>query len=874
MLSLTAAVFLLAFDDPKPPALRLSETVSPVRYAAQLRLVPAENTFAGSIEISIRVNEAVPVMWLHGQSLTIDSATLEQGATKRNPKVIASETSDFIGFQAAFEKGPAKLLLRYHGKVDPKNSGGLFRGKDHGNDYIYTQFEPIEARKAFPCFDEPRFKVPWQLSLTVKKDHEAFSNTPPVEEKAAEDGMKFVRFAETKPLPSYLIAFAVGPFEIVDGGKAGRKKTPIRMIVPKGRTAEAAYAVEVTGHILTALENYFDIPYPYEKLDQVAVPLFGGAMENPGLITYADDILLGRVDGDTTNRKRGYYETAAHEIAHQWFGDFVTMPWWNDLWLNESFATWMANKITAQEKPEWNIDVQRVNESLGVMGQDALVSARRIRQPVESNNDITTAFDGITYIKGGAVVQMLETWMGAEGFRKGVHNYMLNHAYGSARSEDFLSALASVKGGADIPAAASTFIDQGGVPEVSVTLECKAGSKPAVQLEQRRFLPLGSKAKADQVWKIPMCMQYGTGTNGIERQCVLLGEKQARVELTKAKSCPTWLLGNENLGGYYRTRYQGELYQNLMKNGYYKLPLPVRVGLISEAGAMAGAGVLSPLDALTAAERVKDAPERQLVSAALSLIGQFGGSVLPESSRPKFANFVQTVFGERARKLGWMHQPGDSDDIRLLRTRLLPYVAATGRDAGLTAKARELALQYLENPKSVPTDLRSSVLRVAARNGDRELFDRYLAAAKAAKDPRDRQTLLGGLSSFEDPALIDATLALFLSDTFDSRESVGLLFGGRAKQRRAFEFVKNNLEESEKRMPADITGAKGAFLISTAAGFCSASEKAEAEALFGPRASKYGGGPRTLAQVLEVIDLCSARKDSQQAKLVEFLSKF
>jgi alanyl aminopeptidase len=876
MLPIASALLLLAFDDPKPPALRLPETVTPVRYAAQLRLIPSEENFSGSIEIWIRANEAVPVIWLHSQGLTIDSAAIEQGGKKLAPKVLTPEKSDFIGLEAAIGKGPGKVSLRYHGKVDLKNSGGLFRGKDQGNDYIYTQFEPIEARKAFPCFDEPKFKVPWQVSLTVKQDQLAFSNTPGVEEKSPEAGMKLVRFAETKPLPSYLIAFAVGPFEVVDAGKAGRKKTPIRMIVPKGRTAEAAYAVEVTGGVLAALENYFDIPYPYEKLDQVAVPLFGGAMENPGLITYSDTMLLGRVNGDTIARKRGYYEVAAHEIAHQWFGDLVTMPWWNDVWLNEAFATWMANKITAQQQPSWNIDVQRVNEGLGVMAQDALVSARRIRQPVESVHEINTAFDGITYVKGGAVVQMLETWMGVENFRKGVHNYMLKHAYGNARSEDFLSALASVKGGEDIPAAASTFIDQGGVPEVSISLDCRPGaaSKPAVELEQRRFLPLGSKAPAGQVWKIPMCMQYPGASGGLERQCVLLSEQRTRVELTKAKSCPAWLLGNENMGGYYRTRYQGDLYSKLMDNGYDKLPLPVRVGLMSEAGAMAGAGVLSPADALRAALRVKDAPERQLVSAALALVTQFSGSVLPETSRPNLARFVQQAFGERARNLGWIHRADDSDDTRILRARLVPFVAATGRDPELIAKARELALLALADATKVPADLRPAVLRVAAEAGDRALFDRYVEAAKSAKDPRDRRTVLSSLSAFEDPSLMDAALDLFLKDAFDPRESVGLLFGGRSKMRKSFEFVKKNIEEAEKRMPADITGAKGAFLISTAAGFCSASEKAEAEALFGPRAPSYGGGPRALAQTLEAIDLCAARKDAQQTKLVEFLSQY
>ncbi|MBZ2180237.1 MAG: M1 family metallopeptidase [Acidobacteria bacterium] len=863
-----------------PPALRIPGAVSPVRYEAKLRLIPAEEEFRGSIRIAVRADEIAPTIWLHAtKEMTIESATIQSAAGGKRPaRVIRPADTDWLGLVpagGALGKGAtAEIEIAYRSLLDTKNSSGVFRGMDGGTAYLYTQFEPIDARRAFPCFDEPRYKVPWQLTLEVKKEHEAFANTAPVREIATEGGaMKRIEFAPTKPLPSYLLAFAVGPFEIVPAGPAGRTKAPVRIIVPKGRKAEAAYAVEVTPKILAALEEYFDIPYPYGKLDQIAVPLFGGAMENPGLVTYADTLLLGRREADTIERKRSYYEVCAHELAHQWFGDLVTMPWWNDLWLNESFATWMAAKITQQAHPEWNVDVQSVTETLQIMGQDGLSSARRIRQPVESNNDIANAFDGITYLKGGAVVQMIETWIGEADFRAGVRSYMRKHAYGSARAEDFFGALSAVAKGKDVTATASTFLDQGGVPEVSLSLRCERGRKPVATLTQRRFLPLGSKAKADQTWRIPVCLQWAGGG----RQCTMLaGSEPQEMELA-ATGCPEWILGNENMSGYYRTRYGGEWFGKLMAAGYDKLPLRVRTGLLGEATAMASAGLLPLTDGLALVAKAKDAREREVVRGGVGLLRTFQ-SLTPPELRPNLARLVRGAFGARARELGWVHRPGDSDDTKLLRAALVPYAALRGDDGELLDKARELALASLGDWKSLPEDMRDAVLSAAAaRRGDGVLFDRYLEAARAAKDARDRRTMLSAMASVEEPGLVARAQQLFLTGGFDAREAVSLLFAGMdsAGQRRAaFDFTKANLEEVEKRIPADITGAKGAMAIFTASRFCSASERAEAEAVFGERAKTYGGGPRTMAQVLESIDLCAARKAAQERQVAEILSRY
>ena len=358
---------------------------------------------------------------------------------------------------------------------------GIFRQKTGDDWYAFTQFEATDARRAFPCFDEPSYKVPWRLALTIPKGDIAVSNTPVAKEVSAGDGLRTVIFEETKPLPSYLVAFGIGPFDVVDAGRAGIKHTPIRMIVPRGQASEARYAVETTGQILALLEKYFGTPYPYAKLDNLVIPqtVRFGAMENAGLITCNERILLAKPAEETADFKRGWASVCAHETAHQWFGDLVTLAWWDDTWLNESFATWMSRKIVEQWKPEWDTPVSNVAARAGTMEGDSLATARKIRQPIESKGDIDNAFDNISYGKGAAVLAMFEAWVGPEKFQKGVRRYLGEHAFGNATYKDFLNAL-EAEGGAGVGKAFATFLDQPGVPLVSLDLVCGSGAPPAL----------------------------------------------------------------------------------------------------------------------------------------------------------------------------------------------------------------------------------------------------------------------------------------------------------------------------------------------------------------------------------------------------------
>ncbi|MCM3875392.1 MAG: M1 family metallopeptidase, partial [Thermoanaerobaculia bacterium] len=400
-------------ETPAPPKLRLPAGVAPTRYAAELWIDPSKDSFEGKIEIGISLKGETGTVWLNGKELEIKAASARPIAGGESiPGAAASDGKDYVGltFQRSLSPGDWKIVVAYTGRIEAKDTEGLFRQKDGGDWYAFSHFEAIYARRVFPCFDEPSFKTPWQLTIHAPKGSIAVSNTPVASEAAEADGWRRYVFAPTKPLPSYLVAFGVGPFEIVPAGTAGRNRVPVRMIVPKGRGADARWAAASTGPILEVLEAYFDIPYPYEKLDHLVIPqtVGFGAMENAGLVTYASSLLLAKPADETIRFRRAYASVCAHETAHQWFGDYVTTEWWNDIWLNEAFATWMASKIVDRWKPEWSWAVQRAGARTGAMDQDSLVTARRIRQPIAGNDDIVSAFDGITYQKGAAVIEMFE----------------------------------------------------------------------------------------------------------------------------------------------------------------------------------------------------------------------------------------------------------------------------------------------------------------------------------------------------------------------------------------------------------------------------------------------------------------------------------
>jgi alanyl aminopeptidase len=861
-----------ATTTPTPPGLRLPDGVRPTRYALELTIIPTADTFVGRANIGLAIDAPTHVIWLHGIDLTIKaasiktaSATLTARAIAPTPKTPAND--EYIGFVVDTPiSGAAELAIDYEGKIYSNDSDGIYRVEDRGNWYVYTQFEATDARRAFPSFDEPSFKVPLQLTLHVKSDQVAVANAPMTEQRDEANGMKKVTFATTKPLPTYLIALAVGPFEIIDGGKGGKNNTPLRIIAPKGRADEAGYATKVTPDILRELESYFGSPYPYEKLDQIAVPRKGGAMENAGLVTYGMPLLLIPPHEETITRKRRFLSVAAHELAHHWFGNLVTLSWWDDIWLNESFASWMQDKVVLALEPTWGTDVELVQGRSYSMDGDSLATARKIRQPIESKHDIAAAFDGITYGKGAAILAMLERWIGADKLRDGLRLYMEKHAHGVANTADFLAAI-SAKAGVDVKPVFSSFLDQVGTPLVTAQLQC-TGNAPKLLLSQQRYLPIGSKGEANQTWNTPVCVRY-PAAKGEVRTCTVLGGETAELAL-EGTACPKWLLANDGQLGYYRVHYERDMLAKLL--AAKTLTLPERVGLLGDLAALIESGLVPVDKALERVPALAKESNRHITAMMTKLLGFASGDIVPKDLRPKRARFVRKLLRARAKAIGWAPVKGESDDQRLMRPSLLSWVAIVGEDPELIATAKKLTDKWITDHKAVDPDLVGLVLRIAARNGDRALFDRFRAAAKAEKERKDKNLLLSAMGGFRDPEIVKTAMAIVLTDEFEARDSIGLVwgaFGDEDTRELAYQFVKTNLDALLAKLPRD----SGAGFIGIASAFCDEAHRDDAAAFFKDKAPTYLGGPRAMARMIERADLCIAQRAAWRPSIVKFLDK-
>jgi alanyl aminopeptidase len=849
-----------------PPTLRLPDTVRPTRYAAELELDPARDHFDGVIVIGVEIREPTDVIWVNADDIGVRSASLarEGGASVALEAAPAVEHFLALRAPATLPAGPATLRIAYTGRIYHDQWDGIYVDEEAGAQYLLTQFEAIDARRAFPCFDEPRHKVPWQLTLRVPRGLEALANTPAA--AASVDGeWKTVRFAESKPMPSYLVAFAVGPWEVVDAGKSPGG-VPMRIVVPRGRSADAAFAAAETAPILAILEDYFGTPYPYEKIDQIVKPHGGGAMENPGLITYGGPILLIPAGEMSRARQKRFGVVVAHELAHQWFGNLVTCAWWDDLWLNEAFASWMEAKVLARWRPGWPVEAAMVATRADALAADALGTARKIHQPIVEEGDIASAFDAITYDKGGSVLTMVERWLGEERFRDGVRRYLAAHAWGSATYADFVAAIAEV-GGAEVRAVFDGLVDRPGAPEVTVAMRCDAGTPPSLHLEQRRYAPLGTTMAAADPWHVPVCVRWGAGK---ERggACMVLGAAAADWAFG-APRCPDWLLPNAGGVGYYRSALGGDLGARLAAH-LGALTVPERLALVDDLTAQVAAGARPVGELLDLATRLARDADPLVVMAAIDVVDGIHERV-PAGRRGEYRALVMRLFGARAKKLGLVAKKGDSDETRELRAALLWLVAARGEDRATIAAATKLALRWLDGGGGVDAELVDTVLAVAARHGDAALWERVRGAAIAAKETHVRRRLLAMLGAFRDPMLVRRSLELVLSGELPAREAIELLYDvadERATAPLALAFVKDHFEELVAVLPRDHAAA----FPGVATALCTPEARADVAAWFEGRSTRFVGGQRALAETLELLDMCIAYEQATAPGVAEFLA--
>jgi alanyl aminopeptidase len=841
------------------PQFRLPDTAAPERYEAHLTLDPREPEFTGQVTISANVKSVAGILWLNATALSIERVEARQGTREVKVEVVPGG-EDFVGLRGAFEPGPARLALTYRGKVDALLVEGIFRQQERGEWYVLTQFQAIGARRAFPCFDEPQWKTPWRITIDAPASDVVVANTPEAGTEAVEGraGWRRHRFAETRPLPSYLVAFAVGPYDVVDGGVAGRKKTPLRYLTPKGRGEEARYAREATPRLLERLEEYFGTPYPFEKLDSITIPhlVTFGAMENVGLVTYGSQFMLARPHEETEPFRESYAGIAAHEMAHMWFGNLVTLAWWDDTWLNEAFASWIGTKVTYAFEPKWNNGEYRGQTRSAALEADRLASARRIRNPVTSRNAIDDAFDDITYSKGEEVLSMFEAWLGPERFRAGVRRFLERHAWGSATSDDFFRALGESAGNSErVLDAFRGFVDQPGAPLVETIVDCTG--PPSVVVEQRRLRPEGTTAP-ELSWTAPVCFRYRVEGQD-HTHCAPVDAWTRRIPLPDARSCPAWLVGNAGGLGHYVTRYWPSQLARIAGHAR-EIPSFEMQALANDTLLMAKANLVPHASALGVAEGALGHAMPMVELAGVRLLEGLRDEWLDEAERAVKARIVRERVMPRARALGWTPRPGDSNEVRTLRPALLRLAAERPEGAELRAEARALALQWVRDTSTVDATVAPAVLIVAGRFADTATFDALEEAALAADNQRERSFLLGAMVRARDTGLRGRALALTLErrdgrERIDGRAALSLLRRGLdddESRPAAFDYVRANVDAIERKVPKDTV----ASLFEPIGKVCSEAQRDAVVATFRDRAPRYMTGPLRYEQALEAIDLC------------------
>ncbi len=819
-----------------------------------LTVDPGAPTFSGNVEMALVVSRPTSLIWVNAKELEIVSAELlVSGAASPVKATVHLAPPEHVGFEfpRPLPAGDAVLRVSYRGALSEERSSGLYVQRDGDEPLVYSQLESTHARRVFPCFDEPAFKIPWQLTLRVPRGLDAASNTPEVS-RAPDGELDRIVFAPTPPLPSYLLAVVVGKLAFVDAGRAGRRDTPLRIIAPRGREREAAFAASIHGELLRRLEAYFDVPFPYEKLDNVGRPEGRGAMENAGLIISGGAILLADPASEAASFRLRTASTAAHEIAHQWFGDLVTMAWWDDLWLNEAFATWLEPRVFVV-RPDWSPEAERGALRAKGLLHDLLPSARRIRQPIETRGDIDNAFDAITYEKGAAVLRMFEHHVGEETFRAGVKAYLEKHAHGNATTADFLAAIEGAHG-TPLAADAGSFLDQPGFPELAVDVRCDG--KPRVVLTQRRYVAVGRDA-GDALWRVPVCLR-GKG-------CQVLAQPTAELPLA---SCPKLLFATAGGAGYHVATY-GDTQWSALVSSAHALTLEEQLAVITDARVGLTAGRLPAERALRLIERWNLRARPPLVHALVELARTLPErDLIAEEARLPFARWVMRVFGARARALGWKARPGERDEVRVLRPRLLALVALHGRDARLAAEARALADAWLADRAAVDPDALEGVLEVAAWTGDAAFAERLRGARGA--DAVERQLLVRTLLGFAAEDAFTRAAGLYLTDVHprDFRYLRTTATDNPAT-RRMFRFVTQHHDALAARLPEDTRSS----LLHAGRGLCSADDARAYDGFFRKRAAALHGGPRTFALVLEDIEMCAAAKSALAAGATSFLTR-
>lgn len=848
------------------PSGPLPEGVTPLRYALSLEVVPSRERFRGEVDIAVRIDRASTGIWLHGRDLDVTSARVTRGAESRDARWIPGRREGVASLQwtTPIEPGELTLHLEYTAAFN-RQLEGLYRVDSGGDAYAFTQFEAISARRAMPCFDDPRFKTPFDISLTVEGEHVAVTNTPELSAASQGEAMRTHRFAPTEPLPTYLLAFAVGPLDVVEHNplppnEIRSQPVPLRGVAARGRGAFLSRALDDAGPLVAAFERYFARAYPYPKLDLIAVPDFAaGAMENAGAITFREPLLLLRPDAPVA-QLRAMDSVLAHELAHHWFGNLVTLRWWDDIWLNESFATWAAAWASDEVFPAHAQRLALLAAVHGAMSADSLASTVPVRRPIPDELDLRGGSSAIVYQKGASVLGMIERAMGHDPFRDGIRAYLRAHEHGSATAADLLAALRATAGELDVERITRSFVDQPGVPVLATELTC-ANDSARVRVSQRRFsLPAGADTRPG-AWSVPVCVRYLDARRQPTHTCAVIDE--GHDDFALPGGCPAWIMPNAEGDGYYRWTLTRAAFDALVNQGWPSLSERERLNVLTNAQAMFSAGVLTlPMLRPLLARAALD-PRHMVATAAIPLWNRIFEEHLTLDASASLRRGASRAYLSTFRALGWTPRRGEAPDRALMRRDLASFLGLVARDPAVLAEGARRGAAHLDGSAPLVPDLVAPCVAMHLRGADDASVRRAIERALASDDAVERGSLLTALGEAPTPLLVSQVLPL----ATDARVRVNEVFtplrvATRRRESRAaaFEWFTAHADEVLARVSE---GARaGAPWL--AAGFCDEADRARVEAFFAPRAAAIAGSEGQLRGALEAIAVCAAEREAQR----------
>jgi len=756
---------------------RLSKSIRPSRYELRFELDLERWTSTGHGRIWLTLDAPAREITLHAVDLDIKTAAIHGGPTMREVTYESESQTATLRFENEIEKGDRVLDITWNGEIR-EALRGLYRSTRPGERYAATQFEAADARRAYPCFDEPEFKARFALELIHPAGLAAIANMPIQKAEALPDGRARTRFVETPKISPYLLAFTVGPYESTEEARTP-SGVPTRVWLPPGLAEQGIYARDAHVRSLSYLEKYTDIPYPYIKVDAIGIPDFeAGAMENPGAITYRTRLLAADKSNASIGTFKGIFSTAAHELTHMWWGDLVTMKWWTDLWLNESFASFVGEKATAALNPEWGFWRDFVAQNSSAFNLDALASTHPISVEAKNAEEASERFDAITYTKGAAVLRMIEGYLGEDVFREGVRSYLRRYAEGNASADDFWRELDAASG-QDVTKIANAWINEPGHPLV----ECEARESDGdleITLTQARYFSDAGARPTGQLWPVPLVIRYGAG-DGTKEKRMLLTTERATLRLEGAR----WFYPNAGGRGFYRFKLTGISAERL-DQGITRLSAEERLNLIDNLWALTRHGKATLAQFMRRLETLRGEEDRAVIQAISEALNWIANYAVRDATDAAFQRFVEDLYRPMFGPLGLETRADDDPDTREKRSRVIVMLGMYGGAGDVREEAARRVRAHLDGTMRLDPDVAGALINVAASDGDEVLYDRYIKRMKraAADDPQEESRFRQALVSFQRPALVRRTTEAIFSDLIRPMER-GLLVIPLLQQRRA-----------------------------------------------------------------------------------------